>query len=150
MLQELLDHLADGDGWDTAVGGAVDEKSVAAATKPLVEAGWTHTVDGRWIRWTNPSKDAGVLFDAFAAQKPSSALATWTIWAGPSVDQPTWTLTASPHTPSSLLAGLSEILAHGVGTRQTHPAGRERKTTLGTTPPATPAVVAIPTASRSR
>ncbi|MET7536811.1 DUF317 domain-containing protein [Streptomyces sp. NPDC005507] len=31
---------------------------------------------------------------------------------------PTWTLTTSPHTPSSLLAALSENLAHGTGTRQ--------------------------------
>ncbi|MGW2417096.1 DUF317 domain-containing protein [Streptomyces tubercidicus] len=59
VLQELLEHLAGGDGWDTAVARAVDEKSVTAATKPLVEAGGNHTVDGRFIRWANPSQDAG-------------------------------------------------------------------------------------------
>ncbi|GAA2312592.1 hypothetical protein Scani_00130 [Streptomyces caniferus] len=138
VLQELLHHLADGDGLDTAVGGAVDEKSVTAATKPLLEAGWTHTVDGRWIRWTNPSKDAGVLFDAFAAQKPNSALTTWTIWAGPSVDHPTWALHTSPHAPASMLAGLATELAHGTGTRRPlHPGTTQRctRTPVATTPP---------------
>ncbi|MEW2386773.1 hypothetical protein AB0933_00260 [Streptomyces venezuelae] len=28
-------------------------------------------------------------------------MATWTVWAGPDPDSPTWTITASPHTPSS-------------------------------------------------
>ncbi|MFF0291017.1 DUF317 domain-containing protein [Streptomyces sp. NPDC005262] len=97
VLQTLLHHLAEGGGWETAVGGPVDEKTVTAATKPLNDAGWKHTVDGRWIRWTNLAEDAGV-------QKPNSTLATLTVWAGPSIDHPTWPLTASPHTPSSLLA----------------------------------------------
>ncbi|MER6305006.1 DUF317 domain-containing protein [Streptomyces sp. NPDC001657] len=118
MLQELLDHLADRDGWDTGIGGELDEKPITAATKPLVEAGWKHTVDGRWIRWTNPSDDAGVQFDALTATT-SDPLATWTIWAGPSVDQPTWALHASPHTPAPVIAELATELAHGTGTR--HP-----------------------------
>jgi hypothetical protein len=67
ILQALLNHLADGDGWDTALGSPVDEKTITAATKPLADAGWKHTVDGRWLRWTNASQDAGVQFDAFAA-----------------------------------------------------------------------------------
>lgn len=113
VLEELLDHLADGDGWDASFGAPVDEKAVTAATQPLSDAGWKHAVDGRWIRWTSPAGDAGVQFDAFAAQHPQPSLATWTVWAGPGPDRPTWTLTASPHTPSSLLAGLSENLVHG-------------------------------------
>ncbi|MET9843923.1 DUF317 domain-containing protein [Streptomyces ossamyceticus] len=40
VLEGLLDHLADGDGRDTPIGAAVDEKMVAAATQPLSEAGW--------------------------------------------------------------------------------------------------------------
>ncbi|MET8503175.1 DUF317 domain-containing protein [Streptomyces sp. NPDC004787] len=85
MLQTLLHHLAEGDGWDTAVGGPVDEKTVTAATRPLTDAGREHTVDGRWIRWirwirwTNRTGDAGVQFDAFAAQNANSTLATWTV-----------------------------------------------------------------------
>ncbi|MER6500135.1 DUF317 domain-containing protein [Streptomyces sp. NPDC001455] len=150
VLQELLDHLADGDGWDTAVGAPVDEKTVAAATQPLSEAGWKHTVDGRRIGWTSPAGDAGVRFDAFAAQHPSQNLATWTAWAGPGPDRPTWALTGSPHTPSSLLAGLSENLAHGTGTRQAQTKGHERIASLGTTPPTIPAAKTVPAVSRTR
>ncbi|MFH8931088.1 DUF317 domain-containing protein [Streptomyces pristinaespiralis] len=150
VLQELLDHLADGDGWDTAVGAPVDEKTVAAATQPLSDAGWKHTVDGRWIGWTSPARDAGVRFDAFAAQNRSQNLATWIVWAGPGPDRPTWALTASPHTPGSLLSDLSETLAHVTGTRHPQTAGRERRTILGTTPAAMPTVAASPATSRSR
>lgn len=150
VLQELLNHLADGDGWDTAIGAAVDEKSVTAATQPLSDAGWKHTVDGRWIRWTSPTGDAGVHFDAFAAQHPIQNLATWTVWAGPNKDRPTWTITASPHTPSPLLCDLSETLAHETGLRRPQTAGTGRRTSLVTSPPAISAVAANPAASRSR
>ncbi|WP_404789219.1 DUF317 domain-containing protein [Streptomyces pristinaespiralis] len=136
VLQELLDHLADGDGWDTVVGAVVDEKTVAAATQPLSDAGWKHTVDGRWIGWTSPAGDAGVRFDAFAAQHPSQNLATWTVWAGLSPDRPTWALTGSPHTPSSLLADLSKTLTHGTGTRRTKTARRPLSVRLRPSPPA--------------
>lgn len=124
VLEELLNHLADGDGWDTTVGASVDEKMVTAATQPLSDAGWKHTVNGRWIRWTSPAGDAGIQFDAFTAQHPSQNLGTWTIWAGPDPDRPTWTVTTSPRTPSALLADLTEHLAHGVGTRKTPPTSR--------------------------
>lgn len=150
VIEELLNHLADGDGWDTAIGAPVDEKMVTAATQPLSGAGWKHTVDGRWIRWTSPAGDAGVQFDAFNSQHPSQNLATWTIWAGPDPDRPTWTITASPHTPSSLLADLSETLAHKTGRRRPQTAGPDHKTTLFTSPPAAPVVTAGPAASRSR
>lgn len=136
VLQGLLDHLADGDGWDTVVGAQVDEKTVAAATQPLSKAGWKRTVDGRWIRWTSPTGDTGVQFDAFAAQHPGQNLATWTVWAGPGPDRPTWALTASPHTPSSLLADLSETLTHGTGTRRTNTARRPRSVRLRPSPAA--------------
>ncbi|MFJ1656781.1 DUF317 domain-containing protein [Streptomyces sp. NPDC088337] len=138
VLQTLLHNLAEGDAWDTAIGSPVDEKTVTASTKPLTDAGWKHILDGRWIRWTNLSEDVGIQFDAFAAQKSSGPLATWTIWAGPSIDHPTWTITASPYTPSSLLADLSENLAHGTGPRaygpvkEKHPA---HLTTALTGPP---------------
>ncbi|WP_445061145.1 DUF317 domain-containing protein [Streptomyces sp. SAS_260] len=100
------------------------------------------TVDGRWIRWTSPAADAGMQFDAFAAQQPNQSLDTWTIWAGPSPDRPTWSLNASPYTPSSLLANLTETLANGTGTRQ-HPDGRRQKhpphaSTAPAAAPATP------------
>ncbi|WP_342751646.1 DUF317 domain-containing protein [Streptomyces cahuitamycinicus] len=149
VLQDLLIHLADGDGWDTVIGAPVDEKMVTSATQPLSDAGWKHTVDGRWIRWTSPDGDAGVQLDAFAAQHASQNLATWTIWAGPGPDRPTWAITASPYTPSSLLAGLSGSLAHETGTRQAQ-LGREHRTRLATSAPAAPAVTAGRPAGRSR
>ncbi|MFJ3821390.1 DUF317 domain-containing protein [Streptomyces nodosus] len=150
VLQALLHHLAAGDAWDTSIGSPVTEKTVTAATQPLTDAGWEHAVDGRWIRWTNPSGDAGIRFDAFAAHQPNSTLTTWTLWSGPSIDNPTWTVTASPYTPSSLLADLSDTLAHDTGTRQAQPASRKHETRLAASGPATPAVTAGPAASRSR
>ncbi|MFD8814330.1 DUF317 domain-containing protein [Streptomyces sp. NPDC059627] len=76
-------------------------------------------------------------------------MATWTIWAGPGPDRPTWAITASPHTPSSLLAGLSEALAQETGTRQAQ-LGREHRTRLAASAPAAPAVAASRPVSRSR
>ncbi|WP_371604746.1 DUF317 domain-containing protein [Streptomyces sp. NBC_01220] len=63
VLRGLLHHLADVDSSDTALGSPVGAKTVAASTRPLSEAGWSHTVDGRGIRWTSPAGDAGVQFD---------------------------------------------------------------------------------------
>ncbi|WP_437012389.1 DUF317 domain-containing protein [Streptomyces sp. enrichment culture] len=64
------------------------------------------------------------------------------MWAGPDPDRPTWAITASPHTPISLLADLSEALAHETGTRQPQP-GREHRTHLAAaSATAAPAVTA--------
>ncbi|MFE9141909.1 DUF317 domain-containing protein [Streptomyces tubercidicus] len=115
----------------------MDEKSVTAATKPLVEAGGNHTVDGRFIRWANPSQDAGGQFDVFAAQQPDSTLAAWPLWAGPSIDQPTWALHASSRAPASMIASLATELAHGSGTRRPlHPGARRQPPQRTTTLPA--------------
>jgi hypothetical protein len=118
VLQTLLNGLAEEDAWETAVGSPVGDKTVTAATRALTDAGWKHTVDGRWIRWATLQGDAGVQFDAFAAQNPHSTLATWTLWAGPSIDRPTWSIRTSAYTPTGVLALLAEALAHGTGTRQ--------------------------------
>ncbi|MFJ4572039.1 DUF317 domain-containing protein [Streptomyces sp. NPDC088846] len=150
VLQVLLDHFAYKDGWDTALGSPVDEMTVTAATQPLSDAGWKHSVDGRWIRWTSPAGDAGVQFDAFAAQHPTQNIDTWTIWAGPSPDHAAWTLTASPYTPSPLLADLSETLAHGTGTRQPQTTVRAHMTSLPATAVAASAVNASPAIGRPR
>ncbi|MEU2466813.1 DUF317 domain-containing protein [Streptomyces sp. NPDC012486] len=138
VLRGLLRHLADADSSDTALGSPVGEKTVAASTRPLSEAGWSHTMDGRGIRWTSPAGDAGVQFDAFAAQRPTQNLATWTAWGGRGPDRPAWTLTASPYTPSSLLADLSENLAYGTGSHQKPAKSRQRQTRSVTTSPAAP------------
>ncbi|MFJ3185402.1 DUF317 domain-containing protein [Streptomyces halstedii] len=150
VLRGLLHHLADADSSDTALGSPVGEKTVATSTRPLSEAGWSHTVDGRGIRWTSPAGDAGVQFDAFAAQRPTQNLATWTVWGGPNPDRPAWTLTASPYTPSSLLADLSENLAYGTGTRQKPATSRQRQTRPVTTSPAGPVTGACHQPSRTR
>ncbi|MER6274270.1 DUF317 domain-containing protein [Streptomyces sp900105755] len=150
VLEELLNHLADGDGWDTVIGAPVDEKMVTAATQPLSDAGWKHTVDGRWMRWTSPTGDAGIQFDAFTAQHPSQNLATWTVWAGADPERPAWTLTASPHTPSSLLADLSESLVHGTATRSPQTAGREPTKKFAVTSPTAQTVTSSLAASRRR
>jgi hypothetical protein len=71
VLQTLLHHLADADGWDTAVGAPVDEKTVTVATRPPTDAGWEHTVDGRWIRWTNLTGDAARSFERIVSNHPS-------------------------------------------------------------------------------
>ncbi|PKT72331.1 hypothetical protein CW362_14690 [Streptomyces populi] len=149
VLEQLLAHLGDGNSWDTALGSPIEGKTVATATQPLTEAGWHHTVDGRWIRWTSPAADAGMQFDAFAAQHPNQNLATWTIWAGPSQDHPTWSFTASPYTPSALLADLTDTLANATGTRQ-HPAGRRphQPPHTDTAPATTPAPPQNPSAPR--
>ncbi|MGW9356382.1 DUF317 domain-containing protein [Streptomyces diastaticus] len=148
VLQALLIHLGDGDGWDTAIDSPVDEKVVTAATQPLTEAGWKHTLTGHGIRWTSPDGGAGVQFDPLTAQHAQNST-TWTIWAGPNPDRPTWAITASPHTPSPLLADLSETLAHETGTRRTQP-GREHRARLATSVSAAPAVTPGRPASRSR
>ncbi|GGU41532.1 DUF317 domain-containing protein [Streptomyces violascens] len=54
----LLDPLASGDAAQTAVGSQVSEKTITQATQPLTDAGWEHTVDGRWVRWHAPGEHA--------------------------------------------------------------------------------------------
>ncbi|MFF4867347.1 DUF317 domain-containing protein [Streptomyces sp. NPDC001231] len=147
ILQTLLDSLAEGDAWERAIGSPTTEKTVTQATRPLTDAGWRHTVDGRWIRWETAQGDAGVQFDAFAAQSPHSTLATWTLWAGPSISHPAWAIHASPYTPAPVIARLTEELAHGTGTRQ--PAsGARRQLPLTTAPPVPTARSASRTAPR--
>ncbi|MEU5951471.1 DUF317 domain-containing protein [Streptomyces sp. NPDC047525] len=148
VLQTLLIHLGDGDGWDTSVDGPVDEKVVTAATQPLTEAGWKHTLTGHGIRWTSPDGEAGVQFAPLTAQHAQNS-ATWTIWGGTGPDRPTWAITASPHAPSSLLAGLAETLALETGTREVQP-GREHEARLTASAPAVPTAAVGRPASRSR
>ncbi|MFF7337413.1 DUF317 domain-containing protein [Streptomyces sp. NPDC008163] len=147
VLQELLNYLADGGGWDIAVGAPVDEKMIKKATQPLSDADWKHTVDGVRVRWTSPAGDAGVLFDAFHAQQRSQTMATWTIWAGSNLDRPTWAVTASPHAPSSLLADLFKTLAHETGLRRPRAPGTGHRTSPASSYPAVTVNAAV---SRTR
>ncbi|MFF3849650.1 DUF317 domain-containing protein [Streptomyces sp. NPDC002328] len=142
VLNTLLKALAATDVKETALGSPVTDRNVHHATRPLTDAGWTPTVDGRRIRWHTRQGDVGAQFDAFAANNPLTPLNTWTIWAGPGTDHPTWTLHASAYTPTELLTHLTGEIAHGTGTRQA-PAVRARRTqqiagSLPTPPPNAP------------
>ncbi|MER6556681.1 DUF317 domain-containing protein [Streptomyces sp. NPDC001027] len=150
VLKALLNGLAEEDAWETAIGSPATEKTVTAATRPLADAGWKHTADGRWMRWETRKSDVGVQFDAFAAQNPHSILATWTLWAGPSIEHPTWTITASSYTPAALLAGLAENLAHGTGMRTHTPVKVKSTVHVTTTPTALPPTATTAQPSRSR
>ncbi|MGP3756873.1 DUF317 domain-containing protein [Streptomyces sp. IBSNAI001] len=149
VMQDLLIHLADTDGWNTVVSTPVDEKMVAVATQPLTDAGWKYALREHGIRWTSPDGGAGVQFDPLTAQQPQN-LATWTVWGGTDPDRPAWTLTASPYTPSTLLANLSENLAHGIGTNRNPPTNRERGTSIATTRPGIPTGLTGPAAGWTR
>ncbi|MFE6979285.1 DUF317 domain-containing protein [Streptomyces sp. NPDC057682] len=137
-LQVLLTHLADGEGRDTRIDGPVDEQTATAATRPLTEAGWEHSLTTRGLRRISPDGEAGVQFDPLTSQHPQNP-ATWTIWAGTDPDQPTWAISASPRTPTSLITGLCDALANETVVRQ-YPLGRERARGL-VTPAPTPTVM---------
>lgn len=90
VLQNLLIHLADGNGWDTVIGAPMDERTVTTATQPLTEAGWKHTLTGRGIQWTSLDGQAGIRFDPLTTQLrtqppgPSGPALTRTSPPGPS------------------------------------------------------------------
>ncbi|WP_413754532.1 DUF317 domain-containing protein [Streptomyces sp. R-74717] len=68
IMRVLLDSLASADAAEIAAGSQVSEATIGEATRPLADAGWEHTVDGRWIRWQAPGDHpAGIQLDAFAA-----------------------------------------------------------------------------------
>ncbi|MGW4345354.1 DUF317 domain-containing protein [Streptomyces sp. NPDC004690] len=152
VVRSLLNHLADKATRETDIGTPIDEKTVTAATQPLTDTGWKQSFDGRWIRWTNAAGDAGVRFDAFAAQMPLSALtATWTIWAGPDHEQPVWAVHASPYVPASLLADVAVELTANQGIRTQRPGipngTAPRTTTAGV--PAAPQSSVTPRSGRN-
>lgn len=83
IMRVLLDSLASADAAEIAAGSQVSEAVIGEATRPLADASWEHTVDGRWIRWQAPGDHAiGIHFDAFAAHAPHSGLPAWTFWGG--------------------------------------------------------------------
>ncbi|MER6531957.1 DUF317 domain-containing protein [Streptomyces sp. NPDC001508] len=150
VLEALLITLGTADPWETALGNPVTEETITTATQPLTDAGWKHKVlDGRWIRWEAPDGGAGVQFDTFAAHTPyQSTPATWTLWGGPSPEQPTWTITASPYTSAPLLADLTQTLAHETGQRT--PTTPDPTARLSTTPRHLPPAPPTTQTSRTR
>ncbi|BBC30843.1 hypothetical protein SGFS_021370 [Streptomyces graminofaciens] len=99
VLNTLLTVLASGDAWETALGTPAIDKTATEATRPLTDAGWTHTMDGRWLRWQSNQEDVGVQFDAFAAQTPHTHLDSWTIWPAPPSTTPPGPSTPPPTPP---------------------------------------------------
>ncbi|CAM5582685.1 hypothetical protein STENM36S_08589 [Streptomyces tendae] len=72
VLQNLLNHLADGDGWDTVIGVPVGERTVTTATQPLTEAGWKHTLTGHGgTRQPQPGRDHRTRLAASAPATPA-------------------------------------------------------------------------------
>ncbi len=140
VVQALLTHLADGNSWHTDIGNWWGDELVTAATQPLAAAGWTRAVQGRCFSWTSPDEAAGLQFDTVTARHPRQNLATWTFQVDPDADRPGWTIAASPHTPSSLLADLCETIAQTTGARQTQPV-REYSSHLAARAPAGPSAV---------
>ncbi len=104
IMRALLDSLASADATEIAAGSQVSESTIGEATRPLTDAGWEHTVDGRWIRWQAPGgHPVGVQFDAFAAQAHHGALPAWTFWGGDDASTPRWALHFSPRAAASVL-----------------------------------------------
>ncbi|MFE3507864.1 DUF317 domain-containing protein [Streptomyces sp. NPDC059155] len=112
IMRTLLDSLTSEDLWGSHP-TLVTEKVVTEATRPLADAGWTHTINGHGITLTAPGPhSAGVRFDPLAAHPHP----TWTLWKG-DLNRPDWTIQLSPYTPAALLQNLTFELAHGEGVR---------------------------------
>ncbi|MFD7017476.1 DUF317 domain-containing protein [Streptomyces sp. NPDC059928] len=113
IMRVLLESLASADAAEIAEGSKVSEATIWEATRPLFDAGWEHTVDGRWIRWQAPGDHpVGVQFDAFAANAHQSALPAWTVWGGGNADTPQWSLRFSPHAAASVLQDVAFEVAN--------------------------------------
>ncbi|AYN37387.1 DUF317 domain-containing protein [Streptomyces albus] len=151
VLKNLLEHLAEGNGPDPAADAPMNVKTVTAATQPLADAGWKHSVEGLSTLWTSPTGDAGTRFDAFLARHHHDRdQATWALWAGPDPGRPTWTVTASSRTPTSLLVHLLEPLSDKTSHRRPQNTGATRRTSHCSKPPTAPANAARPAVNRSR
>ncbi|WP_164551852.1 DUF317 domain-containing protein [Streptomyces sp. WAC 01529] len=117
-MSALLDSVATENAWNSGLSPTAPETAITEATRPLTDAEWKHTIDGRYITWEAPGpQEAGIQFDAFAAQKDNGLLPTWTIWGGHAVHQPAWALQLSPNTPATLVQYIAFEMAEGQGTR---------------------------------
>ncbi|MFI6289316.1 DUF317 domain-containing protein [Streptomyces sp. NPDC051018] len=110
IMSTFLDSLASENAWGHGP-TPVTEKAIAEATRPLGDAGWTHTVTGHGITLTAPGPHpAGVRFDPHIAH-PHPA---WSMWSG-NPDRPDWAIRLSPYTPAALLQDLTFELAYTYG-----------------------------------
>ncbi|MFI1890205.1 DUF317 domain-containing protein [Streptomyces jumonjinensis] len=148
ITSTFLDSLASENAWGNGP-TPVTEETIAEATRPLGDAGWTHTVDGHGITLTaSGPHQAGVRFDPLPAH-PHPA---WTLWSGDRLDRPDWLIRLSPHAPAALLQDLTFELAQGEGARQLRNPDPSRATSLADSPPVLIGAVArrIPTAVGKR
>ncbi|GGU55010.1 hypothetical protein GCM10010211_19620 [Streptomyces albospinus] len=123
IISALLDTVAAENVWGPRLSPRVNEAAIAEATRPLADAGWKQSIDGRYISWAAPGPEkGGVQFDAFAAQKTNGSLPVWTIWGGHAVHQPTWALQLSAHAPTALVQDIAFEMAEGQGSRLLRPA----------------------------
>ncbi|MER5769264.1 DUF317 domain-containing protein [Streptomyces sp. NPDC001985] len=110
IMSTFLDSLASENAWDNGT-TPVTEKTIAEATRPLGNVGWTHTVNGHGITLTAPGPHpAGVRFDPIVTHPG------WTLWSG-NPERPDWAIHLSPYTPAALLQDLTFELAHNQAIR---------------------------------
>ncbi|MBD0748107.1 hypothetical protein BG418_04950 [Streptomyces sp. CBMA152] len=152
IVSALLDAVATENAWGRSISKSAAEIAITKATSPLTDAGWKHTIDGRYITWEAPrSQGGGVQFDAFAAQKADSPLPAWTVWGGHAVHQPTWALQLSAHAPAALVQYIAFEMAEGQGTRLIRPAtpdGPALRTPQAAAPVAAPPAAQLPRRGR--
>ncbi|WP_052230204.1 DUF317 domain-containing protein [Streptomyces sp. CT34] len=148
IVSTLLNSLATENAWGRGPSTRVTETTIAEATRPLADAGWKHTIDGRYIMWEAPGAEAaGVQFDAFAAQQTNSPLPTWTVWGGHAVHQPSWALQLSAQAPAALLQDITFEVAEGNGQRRVRPTAPDGPALRATQAPAPARVAASPPAA---
>lgn len=117
IMRVLLESLASADATEIAAGNQVSEAAIGEATRPLADAGWEHTIDGRSIRWQAPGdRSVSVEFDAFAAHTPHCALPAW-ILRGGDASTPKWALHFSPRTAASVLQDITFELTAGLASK---------------------------------
>ncbi|MEU4347012.1 DUF317 domain-containing protein [Streptomyces sp. NPDC023838] len=123
IISALLNTVAAENARGPLLSPRGNEAAIAEATRPLADASWKHSIDGRYIAWQAPGPEkGGVQFDAFAAQKTNGSLPTWTIWGGHAVHQPTWALHLSAHAPTALVQDIAFEMTEGQGSRLVPPA----------------------------
>ncbi|MEU7405780.1 DUF317 domain-containing protein [Streptomyces sp. NPDC044948] len=136
IVRALLESLDSADTVEIAAGSVVSEANVWEATRPLFDADWDHSVDGRFIRWQAPADhSAGVQFDAFAANFRQSDLPVWTFWGEGNADAPEWALHFSTHAAVSVL---QDVAVEAAGRYAEPLASARRQSSLRTASP-TPA-----------
>ncbi|MEW1757542.1 DUF317 domain-containing protein [Streptomyces cyaneofuscatus] len=146
IVRALLESLDSADTVEIAAGSVVSEANVWEATRPLFDADWDHSVDGRFIRWQAPGDhSAGVQFDAFAANFRQSDLPVWTFWGEGNADASEWALHFSTHAAVSVL---QDVAVEAAGRYAEPLTSARRQSSLRTASPAPAPHAAAPARTR--